>query len=241
MGFKGELDQALTGTTQLDAGAKLTKSQGAAILIERTIGARLAEEHPDEIVAMYRQTKNPLSLLEIAQTFIPETAREHALVASIAVRFALVSLLPKTEREDLFSERFASIALRTMERRTPRQRAVFRRHAAQVRNERAPINTKGIVEGRGRIRWSEQEKELLGMLVSSADYQHHGRGNHLEGKPDHQKIAKLLNEIFHGGEEIRTPNKVAGQLQLPKARARVRRKSQEKFEDRWGTDDSPRE
>lgn len=62
-------------------------------------------------------------------------------------------------------------------------------------------NVRAMLDARGRIAWSELEKELLQKLLNDPSYQHQEGSN--AGRPNYELIALELNIIFHECEPVR--------------------------------------
>ncbi|MFC1721759.1 hypothetical protein ACFL0Z_02505 [Patescibacteria group bacterium] len=188
--------------SDFDRDSDLTGSQVRAIQLVEKIGTRLAKEHP-EIVELYRSSGDFQRYIDIAFQYISE-AEMYPGVASKAVGYAMRLLMSKEERRRLSNERHAQRIKKFFGGFDSKKFRDHCRAASKRRHELGiGVDVDALLKGRGRTRWSEEEKEYTLRLVQNPDYQH------FRGRPNYELIALELNIMFHDCEEIRYTNSVA--------------------------------
>lgn len=199
---------------------KMSPRQAAAIDREKSLAAEISTQSGEEVLRMFLQIEEPNSYLDIARVVIPDTAEENPVIASHAVRFSVYSLISESERKAATHKRLGSFARRTLSNLTPEQFRERQSNAARTGNRKSPRNTRSIVEGRGLTRWSDIEDELLEALANSPSFKHQVQNPRWGEKPNYGKIADILNQVFHQGNSVRTPESVRVQIRKPKGKPR---------------------
>lgn len=186
-------------------------SQLNAIKLIKALGDQLAAEKP-EIADYYRDRTKLLSQLDIARICLPEEAAKYPGVTKKAVGYALRKLIPPKECRELARIRYQKAANNNFDRSPEIQS-----HRATIRHQIHGVDVHAMLEGRGRIAWSTEEKELTKALALDSNY--------LTPKnaPDTHKIATELNQRFHSGKNIRFANSVGSFLRD------LRRKNPQKY------------
>ena len=188
--------------TSPDYGEKPNSRRAAAIKRARQLSVKIIQDNPNEVVDMFRE-QPPRPYIDIARELLPETASTHPGVAGAAVRFALSALLPQEERDSISRRRRETYLTKVMEDLGPKGYRQHQVDAAKARNLKHGAYTKGIVEGRGFVPWSEKETEtLLSKLLGNPKFQHRGDRSK-DGSPDFKKIADVLNATFHKSKHVR--------------------------------------
>ena len=180
-----------------------TPEQIVAMKLTQKIGSRLAQEHP-EIADLYRQGGNFARCIDIAREYFPEDPESHMEVCKKAVTYALGLLMPEAERAKIRKER----KLTRMETwfKGGFEGEAFREHCRKARmiKEIKGIRTdmKLLIEGRGQIPWTEEERSALLNLIKNPDFQWKW------GIPNFGLIAEEINKRFHDRKEVRTQKSV---------------------------------
>jgi len=167
------------------------------------IGNRVSGESP-QVAEMYKDTN--LTYLEIAEQIIPEEVSISAGVAARAIGFAIRNLLPEEEVTEITARRRA---LNLEKQKQAMGEEGFRAHqqaASRKRHELHGVDVAAMLEGRGRIAWTDDEKRVVHELCKQKDFQH-DKGS-IAGTPNYSTIAFVINELFHDGKEIRYGNSV---------------------------------
>jgi hypothetical protein len=171
----------------------------------------------EEILEMVRlsASKDPdaplLSNLDIARIVAPDQAENYPRNSARAIGLVVRQLVSSDEANALTSARTARIALRTIDA-NPKGMADRRLKGGnttigKIRSGDLKLNTTGIVEGQGRIPWTDLEITLLEMLMDFDKFKHHNpKKPQINGKPNWKMIADFLNSVIHQGQIIRTPN-----------------------------------
>lgn len=171
----------------------------AAMLMVQRLGEQLAEKHP-ELADLYRDTAQPFSSMELGKKLLGPESTISEGVTRHAVYYALKLLMPDSERAEITRIRRSDL----MHARWDFDSPAWREHckkAATIRHSRGiGVDVQAMLQGRGRLAWSIEEKIIL--LQLCADPAHWTP----RMVPDHVKIAKTLNTIFHGGQTIRYEN-----------------------------------
>ncbi len=185
-----------------------TPQRLAAIRKAVALGRRLAASHP-EVADLYREMNpSPTRYIDIARRVIPPMAQDSPEIASRAVGYAVRRLIPPDEQAQLTAAHRGRHLRQRMAKLTPAQLTDHQRTAAARRHEIHGVDTQVMIRARGRTPWGEEERELvLQLLVNDPEYKH--TSGSIEGTPNHQKIADLLNEIFHDDKPVRYANSVA--------------------------------
>jgi len=187
---------------------RVTKEQGAAIVIARNLAERLVVELP-EIGEMYRsgaligEISGRLGVLERY-----DITRD---IARRAVSLAVRSLIPAEELRPLKKEH-QSIANRVGG------------NAAYVNSSGVHANShegllvlgRGLAEKNGFIPWVGRieyenyclisEVEYAYLLSINSEFKHKGGGNN--GRPVYLKIAEEINRFYHESKPVRNRNSV---------------------------------
>lgn len=160
---------------------------------------------PMRAVELFRQTDHPMSYRAIAGELLPEDASAYPDISRSAIQRVIHKNIPLEERRKLSKLRRTEFSRRTLKAH-PEHQAV----AAKARHDKGiPVNSTGIIEGRGLTRWTEGEKAfVLDVLLRYPDFQYPAGMANRGGKPNTGKIAELINRLFHEGKPIRTPHSV---------------------------------
>lgn len=183
----------------------ITPEQAAAIKHVELVGSRLAEEQPELVSELARNIA--LRYVDIAERLIPEELENFPGVAEKAVGFAIRQLLPEAELDRLTHERRSLVLMRNME---ALGNVAFMEHQKTASKKswenRDRPDVDAMLAARGRIPWSDEEKEMLSQLLHNPEYQHETGSQ--KGKPNYEIIAIELNISFHDCEATRYPNSV---------------------------------
>lgn len=180
----------------------IDKKSIAAIKLTR----QLSEKVDADAAKAIFEAETPLSYRQMAELLLPEDFNPSPDIAGHAVGIALREIIPPEIRIPMVKSRQATFLKNTMARLTPEEYSLHQSTAAAASNRKSPRNAREIVEDRGMTRYSEEEKnEIINVLAKQSDFLYQSGGRNKLGKPDTRKIAKQINTVFHGGEDIRTP------------------------------------
>jgi len=185
-----------------DYGEKPNPRRAVALKKAAALSARIIQDNPDEAIRLFQKLP-PVTYFEMGEALLPKIAFEHPGVAAAAVRRALATLLPEDKRKKISQKRKATYFEEMLENLSPDKKRRHQIDAANARNKKYSAYTEKIIEGRGFVRYSNEEREkILNGLLSDSNYKHHGDSSK-DGTPDYGKIADALNASFHKGKRVR--------------------------------------
>lgn len=185
-------------------------AQDRAIKASYTLGAKLARDHPG-IIDIYRESGPDTRFIDIAGQYIPDVVAVSPLVAMSAVGKALKELLPPEERSKIRASLRGQRLELSLGGFNSAKHLEYQRQAAIARHDHGEApDPELMIKANGYIPWTPEERRRLLDLVTEPDYQHTRPGR--KGTPNSKKIAEVLNQEFHAGENIRSGERVLATL-----------------------------
>jgi hypothetical protein len=164
-------------------------------------GQELAEQvDADVVVALFSRRKRPLSYRAIAEQLLPDESADYRHNTAVsAIQFVVHDNIPERKRKKVSSRRLGTFLMDRMAALGSTGYSDHQRDAAKAKHKKGiPINTTGIVEGRGRTRRTPEEIAATLNAAAMPEYQ---RPN---GGADYAKITAFINTTEHEGKPVRT-------------------------------------
>src|ERR1035437_3268519 len=186
-----------------DNGNGYTRKQLAAI----KHGERLAGiVDREQVIALFRG-KRALSYGAIARELLPKNFAAFPGSATAAIRYVVHEDVPQEERDTRNKENMATFLMEAIHGLGSEK---YRKHQSEASKARhalgIPVNTIGVIQGRGRTPWTDFERETVQMAATVPAFQYK-KGRHI-GSPNYAMIAGIINDNIHGGEIIRTTSSI---------------------------------
>lgn len=173
-------------------------------------------ESPKEFLQkMFEDWKgNPeLTYEALANKYLPEEVARHSNVSKNAISRAFNMNFDKKEIKEISKEKRK---VQLQKRFGGFDSKDFSKHSSRAAKSKwqngGNYNTKGIVEGYGKVPWSDKEKKIA--LKNYMD----DRFAKNSGSPDYEKIAKSINNKVHRGEEVRTNKSISSYIRKYKSK-----------------------
>lgn len=177
--------------------------QDNAIAWGRELGEELAMQHPSEIIAAVSDFTHYQTYEAIGAIYVSGPlglGRENVTSPEVlrhAVGHAVSLLLSDEANRNLLKRRKAIALERTVGGyETPEGKARLR-SAWEKRQELHGAPVGALILGRGQIPWGQEEQDFLLELLGKNPQ-----------KDRFESISRMLNERFHLGQNVRTPEKV---------------------------------
>ncbi len=165
--------------------SKPNDPQNAVIHLAQRLAGKLVDGHRERLCVLLRDISQTYDC--IAQELIPDSVVISLGGARAIIRFAAVQVLePEEYRENVF-ERLS---------RSGRQAAAAFGFGVGDSLQKAHATM-------GRVAWTDDEQSMLFELLNSPQF-HHPAGSASAGKPIYSVITQFLNDVFHGGKNVRT-------------------------------------
>lgn len=197
-------DQIPDGTFYA-SGEPITPEQAAALRYVEEIGGRLVQTGGEILAELARDVA--LRYEDIAAVLIPDEHEQFPEVSEKAVGFAVRAVIPEDELAELTHTR-RSLQMKKQIQAMGEVAFLAHQQAASIKSweNRDRPDVDAMLKGRGRIAWSETEKEVLANLLGDSSYQH--LDGPQKGRPNYDLIALELNISFHDCDAVRYSNSV---------------------------------
>jgi hypothetical protein len=132
--------------------------------------------------------------------------------ATAAIRYVVHEEVPQEERDTRNKQNMATFLMEAMYGLGPKG---YRKHQSEASKARhaigIPVNTIGVIQGRGRTLWTDFERETVQMAAMVPAFQYK-KGRHI-GSPNYAMIADIINDNIHSGDLVRTTSSIKRFLQ----------------------------
>jgi len=180
------------------------------------IGSTLALEHP-EMTELYRNGGNFSRYIDIARSYMGSEAKQYPNVCGKAVGYAMRELMSSPERADIRKKRKTERLDKMFDGFKSEK---FKQHCVDARRKKEErgifTDQKLLIEGRGQIPWTSEERELARELTKTPEYQI--SSGQFKGRPNYDLIALELNINFHDCKEVRYAKSVGNYIRDLKRR-----------------------
>ncbi len=169
------------------------------------LGSKIGAQYPTKLQDLYRDTSKTLE--DIATTLFPALPKNKVDFYTKAVGQAIRVVMDPVEREALTRER-RSTNLKVRIAADPKAHKAISQKGGQERAKMGCVGLDKALIARGIEPWKPGERELIMSIIHDPTFQH--TKPNIKGKPDWNKIATHINNIFHGGKSVREGRKLRG-------------------------------